>query len=377
MKKLEKKEKIFQICYFRQMKLSFLLTLVLLRALPSIAQDDETDRIAQTLPDDQILAPLRFLASDRLRGRHIEFPEIDTAAAYIAGEFRNAGAKPVPGNSNYYQLFYHPFTRHDILHMDQQIATYITPSTGRGIPIKNVLAVVPGSDPRLRNQYIVLSAHYDHAGVAPYAITEEGKLDSIFNGARDNATGVAGVIAAARYFAKYPPRRSVLFICYSAEEEGEIGSNYYAQHPLIPLNRTVFNLNIDNAGYDTTHAISLFGLGRTSADSLVRRACFAYRLTVLPEPGGQDLFARSDNYSLARQGIPAPNFSLGMKSWDSQVERHYHRRSDEVGNMDLGYVVRFIRAYILSAQYIANDPARPKWTPGDAYEANWRKLFGK
>lgn len=341
-----------------------------------VGQDTATVRIAQTLPDDEILAPLKFLASDRLRGRHIGFPEIDTAATYIAGQFRDAGAKPVPGNSGYYQLFYHPFTRHDILHMDPQIATWITPSTGRGIPIKNVLALVPGTDARLRDQYIVLSAHYDHAGVAPYAITEEGKLDSIFNGARDNATGVAGVIAAARYFARCPPKRSVLFICYSAEEEGEIGSRYYAQHPLIPLDHTVFNLNIDNAGYDTTHAISLFGLGRTTADPLVERACLAYGLQVLPEPpDGLNLFARSDNYSLARQGVPAPNFSLGMKSWDREVQRHYHRRSDEVDNMDLDYVVNFIRAYILSAQYIANDPLQPKWTHGDVNEGNWRKLF--
>lgn len=359
------------------MKLPFLLSLALAGCLSSNAQDRETDLIDQTLMDDQILDPLRYLASDQLRGRHIALPEIDTAARYIAGELHSAGAKRVPGNTGYFQQFSHLFTRHEIYHLDQQIALNIPSSTLHGITIKNILAVVPGTDARLRNQYIVLSAHYDHAGVAQYPITEEGKLDSIFNGARDNATGVAAVIAAARYFARYPPRRSLLFICYSGEEEGELGSKYYAQHPLIPLNHTVFNLNVDNAGYNTTQAVSLFGLGRTSADSLVQKACREYGLAVLPEPGGLDLFARSDNNALARKGVPAPTYSLGMKGWNNEIDKHYHRRSDEVGNMDLGYVVKFIRAYILSAQYIANDPSQPKWTQGDPYDRDWLKLFGR
>jgi len=156
----------------------------------------------------------------------------------------------------------------------------------------------------------------------------------------------------------------------------EPGSRY-AQHPLIPLDHTVFNLNVDNAGYNTTHAISLFGLGRTSADTLVQMACKEYGLVVLAEPLFLELFARSDNYALAKVGIPAPTYSLGIKSWDNEIEKHYHKRSDEVGNMDLAYVVKFIRAYILSAQYIANDPSQPQWTKGDPYETHWQKLFGK
>jgi hypothetical protein len=80
---------------------------------------------------------------------------------------------------------------------------------------------------------------------------------------------------------------------------------------------------------------------------------------------------------LARKGIPAPNFSLGMTGWDKEVEAHYHRLSDEVGNMDLPYVVKFVQAYILSAEYIANEDVQPKWTEGDLFEKDWMTLFGK
>jgi len=339
------------------------------------AQDKDVDRIASTLKDDSILAPLRYLASDQLRGRHIGLHEIDTAARYIVRQFRGVGAKPVPGTNSYYQVFKHIFDPADRRHIDRQVASNIDFSEIRATTIKNILAFVRGTDPVLQNQFVILSAHYDHAGVSRYATMVNGKLDSIFNGARDNATGVAAVIAAAKYFALYPPRRSLLFICYSAEEEGEIGSRYYAEHPVIPLDHTIFNLNVDNAGYNTTHAICLFGLGRTSADSLIQKACGAYDLAVYREPPALELFKRSDNYSLARVGIPAPCFSLGMKHWDEKVDNYYHQVSDEVETMDLDYVIKFVRAYILSAEYIANDPSQPRWTAGDEFEKNWQALF--
>lgn len=357
------------------MKMPLLITLFLAISLSSISQVADTDRIARLLPDEQILAPLRYLSSDRLRGRHIGLSEIDTSADYIARAFRSAGAKPLPGDSGYFQPFHHPFTPREIFHMDRQVASNISISFRRSL--KNILAFVPGTDARLRSQYVILSAHYDHAGVSDSTVMEDGKLDSIFNGARDNATGIAAVIAAARYFARYPPKRSVLFICYTAEEEGAIGSKYYVQHPVVPLDQTVFNLNVDNAGYNTTHAVCLFGLGRTTVDALVLKACMQYGLSVLPEPQGQDLFERSDNYPLAQIGIPAPCYSLGMTDWDKEISDHYHRVSDEVGNMDLGYVVKFIRAYILSAQYIADEALQPRWVNDDPNEANWRLLYRK
>ena len=146
---------------------------------------------------------------------------------------------------------------------------------------------------------------------------------------------------------------------------------------ILDYRRSILQHPIDNAGYNTTHAVCLFGLGRTSADPLIRKACMQYGLTILPEPEDQNLFSRSDNYPLVQRGVPAPCYSLGMTAWDKEILDHYHRPSDEVGNMDLDYIVRFIRAYILSAQYIANEPLQPKWVAGDPYEKDWQTLYRK
>jgi hypothetical protein len=126
------------------------------------------------LSDDQILAPLKYLASDELRGRHIGLPEINIAAAYIAEQFRSAGAKTLREDSGYYQIFNYQFTPLNKYRMDKQVAADIPWSSVRGVTIKNVLAFVAGTDPVLKNQYIVLSAHYDHVGVADSTIMEDG-----------------------------------------------------------------------------------------------------------------------------------------------------------------------------------------------------------
>ncbi|MGZ3812341.1 MAG: M28 family peptidase, partial [Mucilaginibacter sp.] len=243
------------------------------------------------------------------------------------------------------------------------------------IALKNVIAYVKGTDPLLSKQFIVLSSHYDHLGVAPGAVMEEGKMDSIYNGARDNATGTTAVIAAARYFSKHPPKRSILFATYTAEEEGLIGSAYYAEHPIVPLAQTIYNLNIDNASYNDTTVVTLVGLKRTSADPLIIKALKAYSLTINNDPTGGGLFSESDNLPLAEKGIPAPTYSLGMTALDGTIFNRYHQLSDETGNMDMSYVLKFIRAFILSAKYIADDPGQPTWTKNDEFEKVWQQLF--
>jgi Zn-dependent M28 family amino/carboxypeptidase len=188
----------------------------------------------------------------------------------------------------------------------------------RSIPAKNVMGIVEGTDAKLKEQYIVLSAHYDHLGVAAKPKMEEGKLDSIYNGARDNA------INAARYFALHPPKRSVLFIAFTGEEMGLLGSKYFAAHSIIPLKQMVYNLNIDNASYNDASRVTVVGLGRTSADEDIQKACVAYGLTAMPDPAPeQNLFDRSDNVSLAIMGVPAPTFSLGIKQFDETITNRY------------------------------------------------------
>jgi Zn-dependent M28 family amino/carboxypeptidase len=205
---------------------------------------------------------------------------------------------------------------------------------------------------------------------------EEGKMDSIYNGARDNAIGVTAVIDAAKYFAQYPPKRSVLFMAYAAEEVGELGSKYFAAHPTIPLKQIVYNLNIDNASYNDTSIVTVVGLGRTSADGDIKKACAAFGLTAKPDPAPeQNLFDRSDNAQLAVKGIPAPTFSLGIQKFDEEINKRYHQLSDEVGNFDLNYAMKYIHSFILAARNIADDPKQPEWKKGDKYEAASKLLY--
>ena len=257
-----------------------------------------------------------------------------------------------------------------------EAAISVTGNITREVPAKNVIGWVEGTHPTLKNQFIVLSAHYDHLGVAAKPKMEEGKLDSIYNGARDNAIGATAVIDAARYFAQHPPKRSVLFIAYTAEELGLVGSRYFAENAPIPFNQLVYNLNIDNASYNDTTIVSVVGLGRTSADNDIKNACAAYGLTAMPDPAPeQGLFDRSDNVSLAIKGIPAPTFGLGVRKFDSTITNRYHQLSDEVGNFNLSYAMKYINAFILAAKNIADNKTQPTWVVGDKYEAAWKELF--
>ena len=246
------------------------------------------------------------------------------------------------------------------------------------IPARNVMGFVEGTDPKLKNQYIILSAHYDHLGVAKKPIMEDGKMDSIYNGARDNAVGVTAVMNAARYFVQHPAKRSVLFIAYTGEEIGEIGSKYFAEHPVFPLNQIVYNLNIDNGDYNDTTIITVVGLGRTSADADIQKGCEAFGLKAIADPAPeQDLFDRSDNVNLAVKGIPAPTFSLGFTKFDDETMKHYHHVSDEVGNLNLSYVMKYIKSFTLAAINIADNKTQPTWVKGDKYEKAGKELYGE
>jgi len=238
---------------------------------------------------------------------------------------------------------------------------------------KNVVAIIEGTDPKLKHEYLMLSAHYDHVGVG----TPNAEGDSIYNGARDNAVGTVAVINAARHFAKNPPKRSILLCAWTAEEKGLIGSAYFAENPLIPLNQIIYNLNIDNAGYNDTSLVTIIGLGRTSADHLLEKAAAEFGLKAIADPAPeQNLYDRSDNVSFARKGIPAPTYGMGFTAFDESITRHYHQPSDQVDNFDLDYALLYWKSYILAAENIANWNERPKWKSGDKYEAVGKALYG-
>jgi hypothetical protein len=238
---------------------------------------------------------------------------------------------------------------------------------------RNVVALIEGTDPQLKNEYVMLSAHYDHLGIGK----PDAKGDSIYNGARDNAVGTAAVIQAANYFGHHPPKRSILLCAWTAEEKGLLGSSYFAENPPLPLRKIIFNLNIDNGGYNDTSLVTVIGLGRSSADHHIAEAAEAFGLKALADPSPeQGLYDRSDNVNFAKKGIPAPTFSLGFTAFDEEINKYYHKAADQVDNFDLDYALKYWKSYILSAEKIANDPKKPLWKAGDKYEGISKALYG-
>ncbi len=250
----------------------------------------------------------------------------------------------------------------------------ITGTTREPLPVKNVVGMMEGTDPALKDEYIILSAHYDHVGVKK----DTHGQDSIYNGARDNAIGVTAMISAAEYFSKQPPKRSVLFLACTAEEVGLLGSQWYANHPLLPLDKMAFNLNCDGAGYNDTTIVTVIGLERTNAEEEISNACQAYGLTATTDPvPEQNLYDRSDNVSFAQAGIPAVNFALGISAFDQELMKYYHQVADEVESLNFSYLEKFFKAYLLATDNIANTPEKLFWQPGDKYEEAGKLLYGK
>jgi len=240
------------------------------------------------------------------------------------------------------------------------------------ISSNNVIGIVEGTDPKLKNEYIIYSAHYDHVGIG--AADETG--DTIYNGARDNAVGTTTVLSMAENLAKNPTKRSALFILFTAEEKGLLGSKFYVENPVLPLQQMVYCFNSDNAGYNDTSLATIVGLARTTAAQNIRDAAAAFGLTAIDDPAPeQGLFDRSDNVHFAKKGIPAPTFSLGFTAFNGDVTKYYHRPGDEASTLDYDYLLKFFQAYVLAGRNIANDPVTPVWTTGDKYEEVSKSLY--
>lgn len=237
----------------------------------------------------------------------------------------------------------------------------------------NVVGYVEGTDPKLKDEYVVYCAHYDHVGIGrPNA---EG--DSIYNGARDNAVGAVAVMMAAKNLAKYPTKRSALFVLFTAEEKGLLGSQWFVDNSPLEINKMVYCNNVDGAGYNDISKITVIGLPRTTAKDNLIAACKAYGLEAIDDPAPeQGLFDRSDNVNFAKKGVPAPDFSLGLTAFDAEIQKYYHQAADHADNMDLDYLHNYWRAYVLAGRLIANDPKKPFWTEGDKYYDAGVELYG-
>lgn len=237
----------------------------------------------------------------------------------------------------------------------------------------NVIGIIEGSDPQLKDEYVLFSAHFDHVGMK-----KEGEGDLIFNGARDNAIGTASLLVTAKHLVYDQPKRSVIIAAVTGEEVGLLGSRYYSNNPVIPLEQTIFNLNSDGAGYNDTTSLSIIGYGRVGIDELLDQSATKQNLQIIANPmPEQGLYDRSDNVNFATKGVPAINISPGMTAFDAEVTKFYHQVADEADGLNFSYLGNYAQAYYNMAWAICNMDGRPAWTKGDKYEEAGKKLYIK
>ena len=238
----------------------------------------------------------------------------------------------------------------------------------RTISSDNVVALLEGSDPRLKNEYVVLSAHLDHVGIG-----RPVNGDSLYNGAMDNAAGTALLMEAARRLApmRASLKRSVLFVAVTAEEKGLLGSRYFANHPTVPAGQVVANLNTDMfMPIIPFTMVMVNGLEESDLAADARRAGEAAGVKVVTDPEPQEnRFIRSDQYSFILRGIPALSFKVGFALNTPEHEavkefraKRYHFPQDDVTqHVDLATAEGFTRFYVAAVQQVANRASRPAW----------------
>lgn len=253
-------------------------------------------------------------------------------------------------------------------------------STHENLFSPNVVAVLPGSDPLLANEYVVYSAHLDHIGELHTDGHEDGQIDRINNGALDNASGISVMLETARLFTQgQPPRRSILFVAVTAEEKGLVGSEYFAVNPTVPIESIVSEVNLDMPLllYDFGDVIA-FGAEHSSLGDTVRAAALSYGIELSPDPfPEQNIFVRSDHYRFVQQGVPSVFLVTGMKALDGMdtqpvfegfLQEHYHKPSDDL-NLPINYAAaaKFTRINTKIGENIANETDRPHWYEGDFF----------
>jgi len=259
-----------------------------------------------------------------------------------------------------------PFSQHAVLH--SEIKT---------VESENIVGLLPGADPKLKNEYVVLSAHLDHIGITPPV-----KGDSINNGAMDNASGVATTLEVARLFqvSGTAPKRSVIFLIDTAEEKGLVGAEYFARNPTVPRGSIVADVDLDMPilTYDFTD-VTAFGADRSSIGRSVKRAAARLNVKLAPDPSPDEgFFTRSDHYRFVEQGVPAVFLATGYANggelaYKTFMAQHYHKPSDDLSQpirYDAG--AKFARLNYEITRELADGP-RPAWNKGDFFAAKFAK----
>ena len=305
------------------MRITFLTTVILLCAQWTNAQSKISDIKTETVKKH-----LYNLASDAMEGRKVGTLGIEKAAQYIESEFEKIGLIPF-----------------------EKLTTFRQNFMAKGIDMYNIIGVLEGKSKK--DEYLVISAHYDHLGKK-----SEGKGDLIYNGADDDASGTTAVLTLAQYFKELGNNeRSLVFIAFTGEEMGLLGSRHFGKD--IDASKFIAGINIEMIGKTSTYGPKtawLSGFERSDFGIIIQKNLekTAYRLFPDPYPNLQ-LFFRSDNASLAELGIPSHAFSTGP----IDVDIHYHQVTDEPQTLDMEVIAETIRAIALGTQSIISGKDTP------------------
>src|SRR5688500_15875136 len=286
---------------------------------------------------------VNVIADDSMLGRNTPSRGLEMTASYVASQFKRLGLKP-GGDSNSYI---------------QRYSLTKSPPAGReaakAASAPNSVGILMGSDPVLRDEFIVVSAHMDHVGTNGAYVK-----DSIWNGADDDASGTAGVLALAEAFAQAPPRRSMIFLTVSGEEHGLWGSKWFVRNSPVPVGKIVANLNLDMIGRNWKDSIVVIGLEHSDLGATLLKISAAHPelgITPMRDPWPQEnFFGRSDHFNFASRGVPALFFFNG-------VHADYHQPSDSPDKIDAEKEARVVKLIYFVASAVANATARPEWNP--------------
>ena len=315
---------------------------VLVFAPAVIAQGTKT---ATTVTEQSVRKYMEALASDDMRGRGSATADELAAAKFIASQFKALKIEPAGDNGDYLQSV--KFTRR----------TRGAPADAPGpeLTTTNVLAIIHGGDPKLSKETVLLSAHLDHLGVRP-----ELAGDNIFNGADDDASGVTAVLELAQALASGArPKRTVVFALFGSEEIGGYGARYFQEHPPVPTETFVANLEFEMIARpdSAVAADALWLTGYERSNLGPELAKHGAKLVADPHPE-QNFFRRSDNYVLARKGIIAHTVSsFGLHT-------DYHRPSDDLSHVDFKHMTDAIASMVEPVRWLVNSDFKPRWNEG-------------
>jgi hypothetical protein len=307
-----------------------------------ILDEEALESAAATISSQDILRRIGVMAHDSMRGRRTPSPELDEVALWVAAEFESMGLEPGGDDGTYLQ-------RYPVPEMDGETAP-------------NAVGILRGSDPELRDEYVVYTAHMDHVGVR--RPDESG--DSIYNGADDDASGTATIMEVAEAMASLPtpPRRSMIFVAVSGEERGLWGSEHFVQNAPVAVSSMVANLNADMVGRNWPDTIVAIGKEHSSLGETLEAVNGArpeLGMTAIDDIWPDERFYfRSDHYNFARNGVPILFFFNGTHA-------EYHRPSDEVELIDGEKTARIGRLLFYLGMEVAQAPDAPAWNP-DSYE---------